>query len=1064
MNREEELSERLLQWEELRSQGHYISAEDLCRDRPELIPELQRRIGALRALGAFVDAPQNLGPESDRDSLVDTKEGLSDDASSLGLSGYESCENKTQSIESSTDKAILTTRSTYQILRAHAKGGLGEVLIARDEQLGREVALKVIRRPFDQDTMRRRRFLREAEITSRLEHPGIVPIHGFGQDADGRLCYAMRKIGGETLQLAIERFHRNRNEAKERQQGMLEQRQLLGRFVSVCNAIAYAHSQGVIHRDIKPANIMLGRFGETLVVDWGLAKDTKLQPKSSNEEVTDGLPNEFDLTDSKQNDTQNDLDQLTIDGTAIGTPAFMSPEQSRGRWEAVGPSSDIYSLGVTLYVLLTGRVPFGGKHIVELNQRRASGDFVLPRRIDPEISPPLESICLKAMALRPEGRYETALQLASDIEKWMADEPVSAHSDSLAQRARRWMRHHRLLVSTSLASGIVAMLGLVGFLVHYSWKNEELRIAYRDEGIARTEAQANATLANENARLAEQQSELALRSLQSVTLDIQRQLRNVPAAHRVRERLLDTAMRGLGDVATKLQQRPVVNETLIVAHRDLGDIYLEVGSESGSGGIEKAQGHFQRALEIAQQLADAAPTDRKAQKELAKCHERLGDVAVRAGTTSLAHEHFQNAKVIHQKLCDESPDDEASHLGLAVSLSKIGELAMKGENIQSAFENYTAALDLRLKHSSSIDDAVQRELAITHNKVGFVMQRMGETKSAIESFERGLSITMVLAEKNKDDSLAQRDLSASYAYLGHAHAARGDNARAVDFLKKSTSIDGQQAVADPHNVLAQRGLMQSLGTMADLTAKMGTPDDALSLVEDMVEIAERLVAVDPNDSRAKRDLALAYTRLADLHLASSRIEEAIVFNEKSLAIRKQRAIDDPKDSRGRSDVAVGLTGLGDTYLAAKRTDEALAIYREAIALHELRVKSNPTDSLAQQNLAAYLQRIGVACKRSGLLEESKEHYVQALAVAETLVSDHSDNIIFQRLKITIQHSLGMLEQARGNFTEAYEWFDKGLVLSRDLTESGKFVGEDATWVEYIEEAIRQCREEQRAKQ
>jgi serine/threonine protein kinase len=165
-------------------------------------------------------------------------------------------------------------------MRFHARGGLGEVLVAKDESLGREVALKVMQSPPGSDPDRRRRFELEAAITSLLEHPGIVPVYGAGEDEAGRPCYTMRFIQGETLRDAVRPLHDARSPVSDTAARGLLFRGLLSRFITVCNTIAYAHSRGVIHRDLKPANIMLGKYGETLVVDWGLAKRIKINAAS----------------------------------------------------------------------------------------------------------------------------------------------------------------------------------------------------------------------------------------------------------------------------------------------------------------------------------------------------------------------------------------------------------------------------------------------------------------------------------------------------------------------------------------------------------------------------------------------------------------------------------------------------------------------------------------------------------------------------------------------------------------------------------------------------------------
>jgi serine/threonine-protein kinase len=234
----------------------------------------------------------------------------------------------------------------YSILRPHAKGGLGEIFVARDEELRREVALKEIQEKYADHPESRARFLLEAEITGGLEHPGIVAVYGLGHYSDGRPFYAMRFIRGDSLKEAIQRYHKEKPTlpAGER---VLRLRQLLGRFVDVCQAVAYAHSRGVVHRDLKPGNVMLGKYGETLVVDWGLAKATG----KADVELTEGL-----LVSSADS-------ALTKAGRAMGTPAYMSPEQATGQLDQLGPRSDVYSLGATMYCLLTGQAPFppGGR-------------------------------------------------------------------------------------------------------------------------------------------------------------------------------------------------------------------------------------------------------------------------------------------------------------------------------------------------------------------------------------------------------------------------------------------------------------------------------------------------------------------------------------------------------------------------------------------------------------------------------------------------------------------------------------------------------------------------------
>ena len=313
----------------------------------------------------------------------------------------------------------------FRVLRPHARGGLGAVFVALDAELNREVALKQILDSHADDPVSRTRFLIEAEITGGLEHPGIVPVYGLGTYDGGRPYYAMRFIRGDSLKEAIDRFHADESLRRDPGRRSLELRNLLRRFVDVCNAIEYAHSRGVLHRDIKPANVIVGKHGETLVVDWGLAK-----PLGKSESSIDG--GERTLMPVSASGSAE-----TLPGSALGTPAYMSPEQAAGDLDRLGPRSDVYSLGATLYCLLTGKPPFEGD-VGEVLRKVGRGEFPRPRQLDPSIDPALEAICLKAMATRPEDRYPSCRSLADDVERWEADEPVSVYRAPASVRLLRW--------------------------------------------------------------------------------------------------------------------------------------------------------------------------------------------------------------------------------------------------------------------------------------------------------------------------------------------------------------------------------------------------------------------------------------------------------------------------------------------------------------------------------------------------------------------------------------------------------------------------------------------------
>ncbi len=421
------------------------------------------------------DARKSLASLSSIGSVREDLRSISDSELQASL-GYVAAATDARTAETlATEPGQVSPGSRYRVLRPHARGGLGEVFVARDDELHRDVALKQIKREYASEVNSRARFTMEAEITGRLEHPGVVPVYGLGADSTGCPFYVMRFIQGDSLKEAIQRFYQpspptsdsqgddsaassapRRNKASQSRRQLHRDvafRQLLGRFVDVCDAIQYAHSRGVLHRDLKPGNIMLGRYGETLVVDWGLAKLTGHRAQS------DGV-DEATLHSSSGSDSS-----LTQMGQAVGTPQYMSPEQAAGKMDEIGTASDVYSLGATLYCVLTGRPPFpepGAVGTGELLRQVQRGDFPPPRSRCRAIPPALEAICLKAMALEPSKRYASPRELADDVERWLADSAVQVYRNPM-YRMRLWLKNHRTAVAAVCVTLLLVAASLAFF-------------------------------------------------------------------------------------------------------------------------------------------------------------------------------------------------------------------------------------------------------------------------------------------------------------------------------------------------------------------------------------------------------------------------------------------------------------------------------------------------------------------------------------------------------------------------------------------------------------------------
>lgn len=330
------------------------------------------------------------------------------------------------------------TATRYTLHEEHGRGGLGRVLRAHDHSLDRVVAVKQLLR---RSKRAERRFLREAMITARLQHPAIVPVHEVGVWSDGSPYYAMKLVEGRPLK-----------ELLEDGKSLGERLDLLPHVIAVADAMAYAHANKIIHRDLKPSNVIVGEFGETIVIDWGLAKDLLTHTKESETgfpyRAAPGTPERTSL------------------GTVLGTPAYMPPEQAAGR--RVDERADVYAIGALLYCLAAGHPPYIAAEPGTIIERVLSQGPTPIRDLQPELSPDLAAIIGKAMQRDPSARYRTAKELADDLHRYQRGQLVSAHVYDWRQLLSRWVARHRALVALGTAAVLlliaVSTVGLVRIL------------------------------------------------------------------------------------------------------------------------------------------------------------------------------------------------------------------------------------------------------------------------------------------------------------------------------------------------------------------------------------------------------------------------------------------------------------------------------------------------------------------------------------------------------------------------------------------------------------------------
>jgi serine/threonine protein kinase/tetratricopeptide (TPR) repeat protein len=733
-------------------------------------------------------------------------------------------------------------RDRYTLTTLHATGGLGRIWLARDTQLDREVALKELRPKQGDNATALRRFLQEAQITGQLDHPGVVPVYelSYGDGnvvPGGRPYYTMRFIHGRTLSQAVADYHGKRALG---QGGRLDLVELLQAFVGVCNTVAFAHERGVIHRDLKGSNIVLGEFGEVILLDWGLAK---LVDRAAGDESAP----DPDATVTWRGRELPEETRLTGASQALGTPGYMAPEQADRRLDRIGKATDVYGLGAILYEILTGRPPFEGSSIAEVLRKVRDEPAAPPRQSWKEVPRALEAICLKALAKDPAERFGSVADLAGDVRRWLANEPVSAYREPWTVRGQRWASRNRTLVAAGAAAVVVATLAMAAVLANQRQANIQLEAALQRETAARAAEEAAG-------KSAQKRFELARTAVESFYTGAGEDvILKRPELRGLRERLLRAALsfyQKLYDDLAENQRtgtagNPAPAELMARAVARLGEIQEQIGA------TEEAMATLLRA----EQLYQAAPKGSVPTATSAQLRLRISSLQMRMGRPADALRSVEQVLAI---LGEPDPDKEISLILHDIALFHLGVSQLgagRADLAVQSLERCRPHMEARAAKYHNTANA-WGELAMCYQYLGYAYGETGRLEDALDCHRKELEgqknyrITGSVSEGDPKGRLAE-----CYIDVGHDLTELGKLPDARQHLEDGLKILDEQFRERSVDVYVQSDLARSHLEMARNLLKANNRADAEQHARRASELLDKLESLSIGDRYRRAELA-----------------------------------------------------------------------------------------------------------------------------------------------------------------------------------------------------------------
>ena len=781
-------------------------------------------------------------------------------------------------IESADDDRLLgQVVGQYRILRRLGGGGMGVVYLAQraDQHYEKRVAVKLIKRGMDTDSVLRH-FHTERQILATFDHPNIAHLLDGGATDDGRPYFVMEYVEGVPVDAYC-----------DAQQLSITQRLQL--FRQICGAVTYAHRHAVIHRDLKPSNILVDSDGVPKLLDFGIAK--VLQPGEYRESI------------------------LTMLGLRMMTPDYASPEQVRG--EALTTASDVYSLGVVLYKLLTGSQPYDlprtshdiSRAITETEPRRPSAAVGSAERWARGLRGDLDNIVLMALRKEPERRYQSVERFSDDIRRHLERLPVLARQDTFGYRAMKFVQRNK----AATAAAVLVTLSLLGGIVATSWQAQKAR---EQEAIAKAAKARAEERFNDVRRLAN-----------SVLFEYYDAIENLPGATAAREMLVKNAITYLDSLAGEASDDKDLQRELAAAYDRVGDVHGKLFSAASLGDRAGALNSYMKASRIREAIVAADPRDQRARTDLAGSYITIGSQLQETNETMRGADYVRRGIAEYVKALAQNPADAQIRNELARAYNNLGLALEEFGDAAGSMQNHREALQLReaMAAAEPGNEKYQRNLAVSYINLGRAQVLSGALSDGLASNRAAMTICSALLAANARNADYRRLLSNTYQNDGEYRDFLDDSAGALESFRKKLVLDEQSVADDPLNAAAREDYGYANARIGDMLAESGANAQALSYREKALALYERMAADQPESVIVRYRTAIVRAGVAEVQAKLGRSDIALRQAARAV-VQLDEAPADPAVAWQRALSAQALMLVGHTYAALKDRRAACNAY------------------------------------------------------------------------------------------------------------------------------------------